>query len=58
MGVGGAMDLVVGAKRVIITMTHVALERRPEDRARLHLSADGARVRGRGVTDLAVFRLA
>ena len=53
MGVGGAMDLVVGARRVIITMTRPRVERRPEDRARVYLP-----LTARGCADVVITDLA
>ena len=47
LGVGGAMDLVVGARRVIVTMTAPPRRGDPKVVARVHLPADGARRRRR-----------
>jgi 3-oxoacid CoA-transferase B subunit len=56
LGVGGAMDLIAGAKKVIITMTHVSKEGVPKLVRKLGLPLTGIRPADLIITDLAVFR--
>ncbi|MFO7561795.1 MAG: CoA transferase subunit B [Enhygromyxa sp.] len=56
-GMGGAMDLVAGAKRVIVTMDHCNKAGEPKLLRQCRLPLTGKRVVHELVTDLGYFRL-
>ena len=54
-GMGGAMDLVAGVKRVVVVMDHSSKEGDPKFKSRCELPLTGTNVVDMLITDLAVF---
>jgi 3-oxoacid CoA-transferase subunit B len=54
-GMGGAMDLVAGVKRVVVVMDHTSKEGEPKFKSRCELPLTGTNVVDMLITDLAAF---
>lgn len=58
LGVGGAMDLVAGAKKIILAMTHTSKDGKPKLLKKLTFPISGIRKAEMVITEKAVFRFA